>query len=139
MADSYNENKLALRLVKGQLAKGIAKLDDACKEMARVPDELPMLFKVRVAASVIEALSIVSEKSIQVRKVLGKTMGSVVQFDPTEFAKVSDKSKEMLIEESEKYIKKYEDRAELCIKEHDVEIKSFKTYNRGAWVQLIAK
>ena len=139
MADSYNENKLALRLVKGQLAKGIAKLDDACKEVARVPEELPMLFKVRVAASVIEALSIVSEKSIQVRKVLGKTMGSVVQFDPTEFAKVSDKSKEVLIEESEKYIEKYEDRAELCIKEHDVEIKSYETYNRGAWVQLIAK
>ena len=76
MVDSYNENKLALRLVKGQLTKGIAKLDDACNEMARVPEELPMLSKVRVAASVIQALSIsiVSEKSIEVRKVREKTM-----------------------------------------------------------------
>ena len=46
-----------------------------------------------------------------------------MQFDPTEFARVSDKSKEMLIEESKKDIEKYEDRAELCIKKHDVEIK----------------
>ena len=77
MADSYNnEYELALRLVKGQLTKGIAKLDDACNEMARVPEELPMLSKVRVAASVIQALSIsiVSEKSIEVRKVREKTM-----------------------------------------------------------------
>ena len=122
MADSYNENKLALRLVKGQLTKGIAKLEDACKKMARVPEELSMVSKARGAASV-EALSIVSEKSIEVRKVRAKTMASEVQFDPTEFDKVSDKSKEVLIDQSEKDIEKYEDRTMLCIREHDIEIK----------------
>ena len=50
-------------------------------------------------------------------------MPSVVEFDPTELAKVSDKSKEVVLDESEKYIEKYEDRAMLCIKEHDAEMK----------------
>ena len=50
--------------------------------MARVPEELPMVSKVRVAASVIESLSIVSENSIEVRKIKEKTMASVVAFDP---------------------------------------------------------
>ena len=81
-----------------------------------------MVSKARGAASV-EALSIVSEKSIEVRKVRAKTMASEVQFDPTEFDKVSDKSKEVLIDQSEKDIEKYEDRTMLCIREHDIEIK----------------
>ena len=73
MADKCQYNKLALRLAKGQLTKGITKLDDACKEIVRVPEELPMASKVRVAAKVIEALSIsiVSEKVLRLEK-LGK-------------------------------------------------------------------
>ena len=54
-----------MRLAKGQLTKGITKLDDPCKEMS---EELPMASKVKVAATGIEALSSVSEKSIEVRK-----------------------------------------------------------------------
>ena len=79
--------------MKGQLTKGVTKLDDACKGKARVPEELPMVSKGRVAASVIEALSIVSENSIEVRKIKEKTMASVVAFDPNEFATVSNKTK----------------------------------------------
>ena len=54
-----------MRLAKGQLTKGITKLDDPCKEMT---EELPIASKVSVAATVIEALSSVFEKSIMVRK-----------------------------------------------------------------------
>ena len=70
MADKvqYDENKLVLRLAKGQLTKGLHKLDESCKEMATMPEELPMAYKVRVAAVVNESLSIVSEKSDEVRK-----------------------------------------------------------------------
>ena len=62
MADKvqYDENKLALKLAKGQLTKGMNKLDECCKEMSRMLKELPMTSKVRVAATVIRSFSIVS-------------------------------------------------------------------------------
>ena len=42
MADEvqYDENKLALTEAKGQLTKGLNKLDESCKEMASMPDGL---------------------------------------------------------------------------------------------------
>ena len=51
MADKvqYDENKLALTVAKGQLTKGLNKLDESCKEMS---DSLPIAFKIRVAAVV---------------------------------------------------------------------------------------
>ena len=60
MADKvqYDENKLVLRLAKGQLTKGLHKLDESCKEMATMPKELPMAYKVRVAAADMEKVVI---------------------------------------------------------------------------------
>ena len=54
MADKvqYDENKLALTVAKGQLTKGLNKLDESCKEMALMSDSLPIAFKIRVAAVV---------------------------------------------------------------------------------------
>ena len=43
-------------------------------EMAKVPKDHTMVFKVRVAASVVETLSILSEKNNEVTKVREKTM-----------------------------------------------------------------
>ena len=37
---SYDDNKLALSVAKGQLTKGLNKLDESCKEMASMPDGL---------------------------------------------------------------------------------------------------
>ena len=42
-------------------------------------------------------------------------------YNPTEFDKVSNKAKEQLAEESEKYVEQYEDRADHSIK-NDTEI-----------------
>ena len=116
MADKmiYDENKLAFTVEKGQLTKGLNKLDESCKEIAS---------KVRVAAVVIEALSIVSEKSSEVRKCRDKWMASVVAYNQAEFEKVSNKTKESLIEESQKDVEQYEDKADLSIKTNDKEIK----------------
>ena len=82
----YDENKLALRLAKGHLTKCISKLDEGYKDMARVPEERPKASKFWVTAKVIEALSIASEKSIEVRKSREKWMASVMAYNPTEFA-----------------------------------------------------
>ena len=49
-------------------------------------------------------------------------MASVVAFDPNEFATVSNKTKLQLVGESKNDIEQYEDRAERCIKEHDIKI-----------------
>ena len=110
----YDENKLAFTVEKGQLTKGLNKLDESCKEIAS---------KVRVAAVVIEALSIVSEKSSEVRKCRDKWMASVVAYNQAEFEKVSNKTKESLIDESQKDVEQYEDKADLSIKTNDKEIK----------------
>ena len=60
------------------------KLDECCKKKARMPKELPMASKVRVATTVIRSFSIVSEKSIEVRKCIEKWMASVMALDPIE-------------------------------------------------------
>ena len=69
MADKnkFNEVKLALTVTKGQLTKGIKKLEECCKEMSKLKAELPTASKVRVAASLLEALETVSEKNKEVR------------------------------------------------------------------------
>ena len=59
-----------------------------------------MVTKVRLIASVVEALGIVTEKSNKGSEVCEENMSLVVDFDPTEFAKVSNKSKEVILEES---------------------------------------
>ena len=56
--------------------------------------------KVRLVPSVVEGIGIVTEKSNKVSEVCEKNMSLVVDFDPTEFAKVSNKSKEVILEES---------------------------------------
>ena len=50
-------------------------------------------------------------------------MASVIAYNPTEFHKVSNKTKEQLVEESEKDVEQYEDRVDHSIKENDTEIK----------------
>ena len=100
MAECYNQHKISLRLVKSALTKAISKLEATCKELSKAPKELPMVTKVRLIASVVEALGIVTEKSNKVSEVCEKNMSLVVDFDPTEFAKVSNKSKEVILEES---------------------------------------
>ena len=50
-------------------------------------------------------------------------MASVIAHNPTEFHKVSNKTKEQLVEESEKDFKQYEGRADHRIKENNTEIK----------------
>ena len=58
MADkkSYDENKLALTVAKGQLTRSLNKFDD----MASIPDGLTLVSKIRIVAMVIESLSILS-------------------------------------------------------------------------------
>ena len=100
---SYDENKLALTVAKGQLPRGLNKFDESCKEMASIPDSLPSASKVRIAAVFIESLSIISEKSSEVRKCRNKWMASVVAYNQAELEKVSkSRTKEMLIKESQK-------------------------------------
>ena len=120
---NYNENKLALIVAKGQLTKGLKKLDESCKEIASMPAELPTASKVRVAAGVLEALNIISEKSNEVKKCRNKWMNSLVTYNPVEFEKDSKKTKEMIIEESQKDVEQYKEKADLCIKSNDKEIK----------------
>ena len=50
-------------------------------------------------------------------------MASVVACNPVEFEKVSNKTKEMLVEESQKKVEQYEDKADHSIKTNDKEIK----------------
>ena len=50
-------------------------------------------------------------------------MASVIAYNPTEFHKVSNKTKEQLVEESEKDVEQYEDRVDHSIKENDTEVK----------------
>ena len=85
---------MAFTVEKGQLTKGLNKLDESCKEIASMPDSLATASKVRVAAVVIEALSIVSEKSSEVRKCRDKWMASVVAYNQAEFEKVFNNTKE---------------------------------------------
>ena len=67
---NYNENKLKLTSAKGQLTKSLNKFEESCKALSKdlVKDELPQSSKVRMAAVVMEKLSILSEKREDVRK-----------------------------------------------------------------------
>ena len=64
-----------------------------------------------------------TEKSNEVRKCRDKWLNSVVTYSPVEFEKDSKKTKEMIIEESQKDVEQYEEKADLCIKSNDKEIK----------------
>ena len=46
----------------------------------------------------------------------------MVKYDPIEFEKDSKKTKDQLIENSEKNVERYEERADQCIKAHNMEI-----------------
>ena len=115
MADKnmYNEVKLALMVSKSQLTKSVK---------SKMPAELPDSSKIRVAAGLLEALQIVSEKSKDVRTNREKWLNAVVKYDPIEFEKDSKKTKDQLIEDSELDVEKYEERADQCIKPHNMEI-----------------
>ena len=118
----YNEVKLALTVSKGQLTKSVTKLEESCVELSKMPAELPTSSKIRVAAGLLKALEIVSEKSKEVRKNRDKWLNAVVKYDPIEFEKDSKKTKDQLIENSEKNVERYEERADQCIKAHNMEI-----------------
>ena len=63
------QSTLSLRLVKSALTRAITKLEDSFKDMCKAPEETPMVNKVRLAASVIEALGLITEKSNNVSEV----------------------------------------------------------------------
>ena len=67
---SYNEYKLKLTVAKGQLRKSFDKFEDSCKGLAKdlAKNNLPATSKVRMAALVINKLSILSEKKEEVRR-----------------------------------------------------------------------
>ena len=67
------QSTLSLRLVKSALTRAITKLEDSFKDMSKAPEETPMVNKVRLAASVIEALGLITEKSNNVSEVREKT------------------------------------------------------------------
>ena len=101
MADKkYNEVKLGLTVAKSGLTKAIRKLEECGKEMSKLEADLATASKVRLAASLLEALETVSKKNKEVRHNRDKWLDEVVAFDPVEFEKNSKKSKEMLIEDS---------------------------------------
>ena len=124
MADKkYNEVKLGLTVAKSGLTKAIRKLEECGKEMSKLEADLATASKVRLAASLLEALETVSKKNKEVRHNRDKWLDEVVAFDPVEFEKNSKKSKEMLIEDSEKDVENYEEKAEQLIRLLDKEIK----------------
>ena len=86
-------------------------------------DNLPVASKVRMAAIVIEKLSILSENNNEVRKCREKWESSIVGYDQEEFEKDSKNSKDILIEESQKDAENYEDKADNSIKANDEEVK----------------
>ena len=86
-----------------------------------MPAELPDSSKIRVAAGLLEALQIVSEKNKEVRTNGGKCLSAVVKYNPIEFEKDSKKTKDQLIEDSELDVEKYEEKADQCIKAHNME------------------
>ena len=115
MADSrksYNEHKLKLTVAKGQLTKSLNKFEESCKDLGKMSDNHPATSKVWMAALVVDKLSLLSEKKDDVRKCREKWESSIVQYDEEKFEKDSkNKSKDTLIEESQKDAKNYEDRA----------------------------
>ena len=124
MADKkYNEVKLGLTVAKSGLTKAIKKLEECGKEMSKLEADLATASKVRVAASLLEALETVSKKNKEVRYNRDKWLAEVVGYDPVEFEKNSKKSKELLVEDSEKDVENYEEKAEQLIRLLDKEIK----------------
>ena len=124
MADKkYNEVKLGLTVAKSGLTKAMKKLDECGKEMNRLEADMANASVVRVAASLLEALDTVSRKNKEVRINRDKWLDVVVEYDPVEFEKHSKKSKELLIEDSEKDMENYEEKAEQLIRALDKEIR----------------
>ena len=124
MADKkYNEVKLGLTVAKSGLTKAIKKLEECGKEMSNLEADMATASMVRVAASLLEALDTVSKKNKEVRINRDKWLAVVVEYDPTEFEKHSKKTKELLIEDSEKDIENYEEKAEQLIRLLDKEIR----------------
>ena len=122
MADTYNEVKLALTTAKTGLTKAIKKLEERGKEMGNLEADLAMSSKVRVAASLLEAHDLVSRKNKEVSDNRDKWISSIIGYNPVDFEKNSKKTKEQLVEESERDVEVYEDKAEQLIKLYKKEI-----------------
>ena len=124
MADKNkcNEVKLALTVAKTGLTKAIRKLEVCGKEMNKLEADLATASKVRIAASLLEALETVSKKKREVSNNRDKWLAEIVGMDIVEFEKHSKKTKELLVEESEKDIGNYEDKAEQLVRLHKKEI-----------------
>ena len=112
MADTYNEVKLALTTAKTGLTKAIKKLEERGKEMGNLEADLAMSSKVRVAASLLEAHDLVSRKNKEVSDNRDKWISCIIGYNPVDFEKNSKKTKEQLVEESERDVEVYEDKAE---------------------------
>ena len=111
-------------MAKGRLTKSLYKVEESCKDLGKMQDNLPATSKVRMAALVIDKLSILSEKKDDVWRCREKWESLIVEYDEEEFEKDSkNKSKDALIEESQKDAENYEDRADDSIKANDDEVK----------------
>ena len=111
-------------MAKGRLTKSLYKVEESCKDLVKMQDNLPATSKVRMAALVIDKLSILSEKKDDVWRCREKWESLIVEYDEEEFEKDSkNKSKDTLIEESQKDAENYEDRADDSIKANDDEVK----------------
>ena len=111
-------------MAKGRLTKSLYKVEESCKDLGKMQDNLPATSKVRMAALVIDKLSILSEKKDDVWRCREKWESLIVEYDEEEFEKDSkNKSKDTLIEESQKDAENYEDRADDSIKANDDEVK----------------
>ena len=90
--------------------------------MSKLEADLATASNVRLAASLLEALETVSKKKREVSDNRDKWLAEIVGMDIVEFEKHSKKTKELLVEESEKDIGNYEDKAEQLVRLHKKEI-----------------
>ena len=93
MADTYNEVKLALTTAKTGLTKAVKKLDERGKEMGNLEADLAMSSKVRVAASLLESLDLVSRKNKEVSDNRDRWINCIIGYNPVEFEKIQRKLK----------------------------------------------
>ena len=70
--------KLALTVAKTGLTKAIKKLEERGKEMGNLEADLAMSSKVRVAASLLEALDLVSRKNKEVSENRDKWINAII-------------------------------------------------------------
>ena len=104
MVDTYNTNKLSLKVAKSSLTRAISHIEESCKNMLKAPEDTSAATKLRLAAEVVKALDLVTEEQTKLSNVREETMNSVVQFDSDEFSKVSNKNKDEVIADMEKDI-----------------------------------